>query len=146
MSIRHEEHRMKTHPIHRSHSMQILYLGAMAWACAPAMAQGDAAATDAASLNQRERAACFGKQSTQDLSSCLREAAAAQAQRRKGVVTDDAAALERNALQRCDALPGDDRKACVARIQGQGNISGSVAGGGILRELVITEPAASGTH
>jgi len=132
--------------IHCNRSMRILGLSAMAWACAPAMAQGDKATADAAARYARERAACFDNASAQDLGSCLRDAAAAQAQRRKGVPPEDAAAFERNALQRCEALPSDDRKACVARMQGQGTTTGSVAGGGILRELVTTEPAASASR
>ena len=43
-------------------------------------------------------------------------------------------------MARCEALAGDERTACVARIRGEGSVSGSVAGGGILREIVITEP------
>jgi hypothetical protein len=133
---------MKTRSIYRSRSMQWLSLSAMAWACAPTLAQGAAANGDAATTYQRERAACLSIQSAEDRATCLREAAAAQAQRRKGVAPDDTAAFERNALQRCDALAGDDRVACVARMQGQGSMSGSVSGGGILREKVTVVPAA----
>jgi hypothetical protein len=143
MSIRHQEFPMKTHSVYRSRSMQLLSLSAMAWACAPTLAQGVSASADAGAVYQRERAACLSIQSAEDRATCLREAAAAQAQRRKGVAPDDDAAFERNAQQRCDRLPGDDRKACVARMQGQGSTSGSVSGGGILREQVIVVPAPS---
>ena len=47
----------------------------------------------------------------------------------------------RNALKRCEPLPEPDRSGCVARIQGNGTTSGSVAGGGISRELVTREIA-----
>ena len=40
----------------------------------------------------------------------------------------------RNALQRCERLPDE-----VSRMQGQGATSGSVAGGGIYRELMTRE-------
>lgn len=43
------------------------------------------------------------------------------------------------ALQRCAPLPEPDRRDCVARIQGQGTKTGSVAAGGIYRELVTRE-------
>lgn len=132
---------MKTRSIYRSRSMQWLSMSALAWACAPTVAQGHTASADAASIYQRERAACLSIQSAEERATCLREAAAAQAQRRKGSAPEDAAAYERNAQQRCEALPGDDRKACVERMQGQGTISGSVSGGGILREKVTVVPA-----
>jgi len=113
---------MKTRSIYRSRSMQWLSLSAMAWACAPTLAQGSSASADASAVYQRE-------------------AAAAQAQRRKGAGAEDAAAFDRNAQQRCDALSGDERKDCVARMQGQGSTSGSVSGGGILREKMTVVPA-----
>lgn len=132
---------MKTRLIYRARSMQWLSMSALAWACAPTMAQGNAASRDAAAAYQRERAACLNMQVTEDRAACLREAAAAQAQRRKGAAPDDAAAFERNALQRCDAQPADERQACIARVQGEGSSSGSVKGGGILREKVVVVPA-----
>ncbi|MEO7339093.1 MAG: hypothetical protein ABIV63_21160, partial [Caldimonas sp.] len=57
--------------------------------------------------------------------------------------------LRRNAKDRCDALSGDERSDCVARMKGEGTTSGSVAGGGILREKrtivqgapVVVQPA-----
>ena len=42
-------------------------------------------------------------------------------------------------MARCEKLPTDDQQACRARVTGQGNISGSVAGGGILREYTQVE-------
>ncbi len=132
---------MKTRSVYRSRSMQCLSLSAMAWACAPTLAQGVSASADVVATYQRERAACLSIQAAEDRATCLREAAAAQAQPRKGGTLEDPAAFKRNAQQRCDALPSDDRKACVARMQGQGSTSGSVSGGGILREQVIVVPA-----
>lgn len=132
---------MKTRSVYRSRSMQWLSLSAMAWACGPTLAQAAAASADAAGAYQRERAACLSIQSAEDRATCLREAAAVYAQRRKGASPEDAAALERNAQLRCDALPGDDRKDCLARMQGQGSTSGSVSGGGVLREKVTVVPA-----
>ncbi len=91
-----------------------------------------------------ERAACMDGRSNQDRATCLKEAEAAFAQIKRGKLTDDPQAYARNARLRCNALPeGDDRKECLARIEGQGTTSGSVAGGGILREHVTVEPAAS---
>lgn len=132
---------MTTRPIYRSRSMQWLSMSAMAWVCAPTLAQGNAASVDASAIYQRERAACLSMASAEDRATCLREAAAAQAQRRRGAAPEDASAFERNALLRCDALSGDERTDCVARMQGQGSTSGSVSGGGILREKVTVVPA-----
>jgi hypothetical protein len=141
MSTRHQELHMKTHSIYRSRAMQWLSLSAIAWACAPTLAQGGRASAEADVAYQRERATCLNLPSAEERATCLREAAAAQAQRRKGATPEDAAAFERNALQRCDALPGDDRKDCIARMRGEGSTSGSVSGGGILREKVTVVPA-----
>jgi hypothetical protein len=45
----------------------------------------------------------------------------------------------KNVSLRCDALSGDDNRDCLARMAGEGTVSGSVAGGGIYRELVVFE-------
>ena len=52
---------------------------------------------------------------------------------------ENPAQLMRNALKRCEALREPDRQDCVLRMQGQGTTTGSVAGGGIYRELVTRE-------
>lgn len=52
--------------------------------------------------------------------------------------------LARNALKRCEPLSEPDRTDCVARMQGQGTTSGSVASGGIYRELVTRTVGVSG--
>jgi hypothetical protein len=100
---------------------------------------------DALHRYQQERAACLSGQSGQDLATCLREAAAALADARKGHIDDGATPLqqmrefERNAFQRCAPLPDEDRMACAARMEGMGTTSGSVESGGIYRELIIRE-------
>jgi hypothetical protein len=123
-----------------SGSAQMLCASALAWACAPAAAQAINAATGAATQHQRDRATCLSGLSPQDRTTCLRESDAALVARRTGTVPEDAESLERNAQRRCDAFANQERAVCVSRVIGQGTTSGSVAGGGILRELVITEP------
>lgn len=50
---------------------------------------------------------------------------------------------ERNALQRCANLPAFYKVDCEARVKGQGGqASGSVVGGGMVRETVTTMPKA----
>ena len=88
---------------------------------------------------QQERAVCTSGQSNQDRATCLREAGAAFAQAKQQGADDSSAQLALNATKRCERLPDPDRRDCVARIQGQGTTSGSVAGGGIYRELVTRE-------
>ena len=106
-------------------------------------AKGDMA--DARARHQQERAACKSAPADQDRASCLREADAAFADVKQGTkqgATDEpSATLKRNANKRCDALPDEERQACIARMKGQGHTTGSVAKGGIYRELVTTEPA-----
>jgi hypothetical protein len=72
-----------------------------------------------------------------------REAWAARDEARRGILgkDDNPAEFERNRLARCDRHQGEDRDLCIRRMQGEGTVTGSVEGGGILRELRITVPA-----
>lgn len=72
-----------------------------------------------------------------------REAWAARDEQRRGILgkDDNPAEFERNRLARCDKHTGEDRELCLRRMRGEGTVSGSVEGGGILRELRITVPA-----
>jgi hypothetical protein len=132
--------RMEADPIRRVHlACRVLLLGAsLVWAFAAVA--GNTGVADAQSRYQRERAACMNGQSNQDRATCLREAGAAFDQAKRHGLDDGAAPYARNALQRCEGLPDEDRAACVARMQGQGSVSGSAAAGGILRELEVTTP------
>jgi len=47
-----------------------------------------------------------------------------------------------NELRRCDNLPPFYKTDCVARVNGQGQSSGSVIGGGVISETVTTMPKA----
>lgn len=112
---------------------------ALACACLPALATGKAFSAEAQARYQRERAVCTSGQSNQDRATCLREAGAAFALAKQGALDDGDAPYRRNATQRCDALPDADRQDCRARMGGQGTTSGSVAAGGIIRELVTRD-------
>lgn len=106
-----------------------------------------AAAAGASTLStyQQERADCLAGRSTQDRQTCLKEAAAAQAEARLGRLDSGATArqLTDNALARCKVVPADDRAACETLALGGGKRSGSVAEGAVLKELVTRriEPA-----
>ena len=85
--------------------------------------------------------ACVDGTSNEDRATCMKEAGAAKAEAQRGQLTapDD---VRRNALLRCDALPADEKEACRLRMLGAGTTSGSVAGGGLIREVVTQTPTA----
>ena len=105
---------------------------------------GQGARSSAQSNYQAERAACMNGQTNQDRQTCLREAGAALVEARRGGLSDKGADYDRNKLARCDAqtVPAD-REMCIRMMKGEGTSSGSVEGGGIYRELVVTQPAGS---
>ena len=91
--------------------------------------------SDAQLRYQQERAACMNGTSNQDRATCLKEAGAAwQEAKREGLATSGDASLKQNSLNRCNALPAQDREDCALRIE-QGKTSGSAQQGGILREI-----------
>ena len=90
---------------------------------------------DASGSYQQEVQACMSGKTQQDQADCLKEARNAQADKKRGVL-DTAGSLEANALSRCDVFKGgEDKAACQARVMGMGASSGSVAGGGVIREV-----------
>lgn len=81
---------------------------------------------------------CNAGRTQQDRATCLREARNAQDARRRGTLDNGASAAqyEANAKARCDVFKDAEEKgACEARVMGYGSVSGSVAGGGLLREV-----------
>jgi hypothetical protein len=100
-------------------------------------AAGRSSLSDAQKAYQRDRAACLSGQTSQDRATCLREAGAALQEAKRGRLDDGQAQFEQNRLVRCEKQPPEDRQACVRRMSGEGVTSGSVDGGGILRELVV---------
>lgn len=111
-------------------------LGVAAHAAQPAP-QASANGTSASSRAEAERAACLNGTSQQDRATCLKEVGAAQEERRRGTLSDgQQGRYDDNARQRCQQLPGDQQADCLKRANGLGEQSGSVAGGGILKETV----------
>lgn len=102
-------------------------------------------AIDATGHYEKEVQACMAGQTQQDRETCLREARNAQAEKKRGALDNAGAQFEANKVARCDALAGEEKAACQARMLGYGNTSGSVAGGGLLREVetVVLPPGAS---
>jgi hypothetical protein len=130
---------MNTSRIQLSRPVRASLMLVAALGCASALAAPKTGPADALARYQQERAVCTSGQSNQDRATCLREAGAAFAEAKRDGLGDGAAPYVRNAGQRCERLPDEDRRACVARMQGQGTTSGSAAAGGIYRELVTPE-------
>lgn len=101
----------------------------------PTFAADTSNQTSAKSAYQRDRAMCNKGQSNQDRATCLKEAAAAYGETRRGQLNDGQAQYNLNALERCNALPPEDMKACQRRINGEGISEGSAQEGGIYRKI-----------
>ena len=97
---------------------------------------------DASGSYQSEVQACLNGQTQQSREDCLKEARNAQADKQRGVL-DNSGQPVANAMGRCDVhASGEDQAACRARIMGMGNTQGSVAGGGMIREVeTVVMPA-----
>jgi hypothetical protein len=131
---------MTASALHRSRQ-SLAYFGVTALLAVTAataqVATGAAGTTgiDASGIYQQEVQACMTGRTQQDRETCLREARNAQADKKRGVLENAGAQFQANAAARCDVLSGEEKAACQARIMGYGNTSGSVAGGGLLREV-----------
>ncbi len=123
----------------------LLFAFAAVFAMILASAAQASPASDARERYLEDRAACLEGRTHTDQATCLREAGAAQDAARRGELTERSGDYERNRLARCNYLPEPDRGYCIRRMHGEGTVSGSVAGGGILRELIVTVPAGAET-
>jgi len=121
------------------------HVGLVAWAlaastlCLPALAAGKAPPS-AHALYLHQRALCASQRPADERDDCLSEASTAYAATQPSLPGDDAASLLRNKLIRCEPLRGADQRDCQARMRGEGTTSGTVASGGIYRELVTIVP------
>lgn len=118
---------------------------ALALPLAPALAAGDRAEIDA--RYQADRQVCMGQTELDSRQACLRDAGAVRQEALRGArgAGVDADQLQRNALARCvvhkDRI---DRAMCERMALGEGIASGSVEGGGVIREIEVEidpEPA-----
>lgn len=102
-----------------------------------------AEATGAPSTYAKDRADCDSGRTAEDRATCLKEAGAARAERKHHTL-DTQGSTRQNAIDRCNLVAAKDKADCLARIEGptkanQKTItSGSVAGGGVLRETTTT--------
>lgn len=115
-------------------------------ACSVVAPLAMAQAPGTAARMQAEKAVCDGVQ--QDRAACLREAGAARQEAgRNGLTGASPAGYDANAMARCQLQPVAERADCEARLQGSTtpgattSTSGSVMGGGVIRETVTPIPA-----
>jgi hypothetical protein len=129
----------------RSHDMlSILAIAAFAALASPPLLAADAASPpDARYL--KDRANCESGHTDEDRATCLKEAGAAQVERKHHTL-DNNGSMGQNATERCDVLPPKQKVDCMARIDGPSKANqrvtttGSVAGGGTLTETTTTIP------
>ena len=101
------------------------------------------AATAAKSTYAKERADCEAGRTAQDRATCLKEAGAAEQERKRNTL-DNTGSARQNAIERCNLVAAKDKADCLARIEGPSQpnqtttTSGSVAGGGVIRETKTT--------
>lgn len=109
-----------------------------------ALAAGKDGPPEAKARFYRESAACVSLRDVDARANCQNEASGRWADSKPTPPEEFPDVLLRNALKRCDPLPEPQRKDCVARTRGEGTTSGSVASGGIYRELVTIEVGVPG--
>lgn len=128
---------MKAIDASRSRNSLVSFGAAALLAVTAATAQVTAGPTaiDATGHYEKEVQACMSGQTQQDRETCLREARNAQAEKKRGALDNAGAQFEANKVARCEPLAGEEKAACQARMMGYGNTTGSVAGGGVLREV-----------
>lgn len=122
--------------------LSLLMVSGVAMAQVPPITATGTTGIDASGNVQKEREACMTGRTQQDQATCLREANNAAAEKRSGKLDNSGGQFEANARQRCEVLTGEDRTACEARVMGYGTAQGSVAGGGVIREVeTVVVPA-----
>ena len=122
----------------------ILAFAAAAATVASAQVATGTTGIDASGSNAAETAACNTGMTQQNRETCLREARNAESDRRAGKL-DSNGAPGPNAAQRCDVCQGEEKIACQARVVGVGETKGSVAGGGVIREVETVVVPADGS-
>ncbi|MBU0748934.1 MAG: hypothetical protein KKH21_19905 [Gammaproteobacteria bacterium] len=102
-----------------------------------AAASAQATPPDARARYEQEREKCMTNNTQDSVATCLREANNALDASRKGDLTNPGPAASDNATQRCAAFATAAEKAeCMRRVETP--VSGSVSGGGVLRQSTTT--------
>ncbi len=120
----------------------LVAVGIVATFAAPP-SHGAEAKTTPKSNYVKDRADCDAGRTAEDRATCLKEAGAAQVERKRDTL-DTHGSTRQNAVDRCNLVAAKDKADCLARIEGPAaanqktTTSGSVAGGGVLRETTTT--------
>ncbi|MGE5339097.1 MAG: hypothetical protein ACM3PU_14815 [Gemmatimonadota bacterium] len=124
-------------------SLRLLGLSLLVGVSVPSIAHTSSASDQSRAAREqylRERAVCLSGDSIEPRDTCLREAAAAYAEARRGNLgNEDPGQLAANALARCDVRPADQRSMCERMVRGEGTVTGSVRDGGFVREIVVPD-------
>ena len=125
------------------HSLRTCLAAAALALTLPAWAAGNADKASIEANYQNARTACQSMAVPSDRTNCLRDAGAARAQAlRTGPSSTSPEQLQRNALQRCQVhKSAEDQAICERMARGDGNTSGSVESGGVIREITTQVPA-----
>lgn len=118
-------------------------LAASAPAMAPTAVAPMADAAPPAAVGPKSGGCAYGA-SRSGHAGCMAKGEYELTRSRQAALDRDPAQYQRNAQVRCEGLSEEDKRLCVARMQGQGTTTGSVEGGGIYRELITREPTAAG--
>ena len=142
-SLQHRELISKLHSLRLAASVTafvLLTFGAVT--AASAQIASGTTGIDATGNAQSELAACNSGKTQQDRQTCMTEVRNANAAKRAGKVDNSGGQFKQNALARCDVFQGEEQIACQARIAGYGDAAGSVAGGGVIRQVeTVVVPA-----
>ena len=101
---------------------------------------------DATGNAQSELAACNSGKTQQDRQTCITEVRNANAAKRAGKIDNSGGRFRQNALARCDVFKGEEQVACQARVVGYGEAAGSVASGGVIRQVETVVVPADATN
>ena len=103
--------------------------------------------TPAEQRYQQDRANCLAGKTAESQQTCLKEAGAAlQAAREHDLKSPSPSQIAANERKRCETLSGGDKADCLKRAAGlDTTVSGSVAGGGDIKETVTVVPGKPGT-
>ncbi len=107
---------------------------AMTAATAQVAVTGDTG-IDTSGNYRSEQAWCMANTQGEARADCLRNSGAAEVERRRGTLDTNGNDFVANALQRCTVFQGEERAACAARVAGYGSSSGSVIGGGMIKQV-----------
>ena len=121
--------------MHLAKSLFAFSLTALLAITATAQIASGTTGIDATGNAASEMAACNNGATQQSRETCMAEVRNANAAKRAGKIDNAGGQFKANALMRCNALDGDDKLACEARVLGYGSPQGSVAGGGVITQV-----------